>query len=402
MNPNQIIAALLDIASAAFALQHDPEQAADGRWLVNKDDLGTIHERLWRLDQLPQPAGKPPMTPTAKARHYMQDFLVGEAIKTMRERTTMSPLDIETVKRGVEQMSTLPLEAAQLQPPLREFDWFDFLGYRAKMLDIFHDEGQSDAEIAHTMSMSATQVMMIRARNRAIDLVRSPHQPVREVVRADDRATAPVLDLETIMRDFEKTPALQPLTEKSLIGRVLIDAYRRQHPEAGDLSYSQIVEAIVNLIDEKPATYADAYVEALQRAVADLAMDGRRFRTLMGLFDTVHAEVPDMKWVPALERMEKLGPTTEDEFRVALDTLVRENLVPESDALIDSAMAAEKLRQQALALAGAVVNKHRLVYASGGSDCMYCGARLDGDEFDAAHRGDCPVNLAKQIIEDQQ
>jgi len=71
MTPNQIIAALLDIASAAFAVNHvvagvEPEES---------DALRELDRALNKLDPLPQFEPNGHRTKTALARHYMQSFL---------------------------------------------------------------------------------------------------------------------------------------------------------------------------------------------------------------------------------------------------------------------------------------------------------------------------------------
>lgn len=72
MTPNDIIAALLDVASAAFAVQHGANDT---------EDMARLRAKLFVLDRLPQPEGQPPLTPSAKARHYMLEFLGGRPIE---------------------------------------------------------------------------------------------------------------------------------------------------------------------------------------------------------------------------------------------------------------------------------------------------------------------------------
>ena len=79
MTPNDIIAALLDVASAAFAVQHGAQEHMQ-QTHVDGDDMGRLRAKLFVLDRLPQPANQPPMTPSAKARHYMQSFLQGAPV----------------------------------------------------------------------------------------------------------------------------------------------------------------------------------------------------------------------------------------------------------------------------------------------------------------------------------
>lgn len=74
MTPNDIIAALLDVASAAFAVQHGAPDTGN-------DDMARLRAKLFVLDRLPQPANQPPLTPSAKARHYMMEFLGGRPVE---------------------------------------------------------------------------------------------------------------------------------------------------------------------------------------------------------------------------------------------------------------------------------------------------------------------------------
>lgn len=78
MTPNEIILALVDVASAAFAVQHGAQEHMQ-QTHVDGDDLARLRAKLFVLDQLPQPANMPPLTPSAKARYYMQAFLGGAA-----------------------------------------------------------------------------------------------------------------------------------------------------------------------------------------------------------------------------------------------------------------------------------------------------------------------------------
>lgn len=82
MTPNDIIAALLDIASAAFKTNHSSTVIHNGTTaIVQPDDLRELSAALANLDKLPQPADMLPLTPSAKARHYMMEFLGGRPIE---------------------------------------------------------------------------------------------------------------------------------------------------------------------------------------------------------------------------------------------------------------------------------------------------------------------------------
>jgi hypothetical protein len=80
MTPNEIILALVDVASAAFAVQHGASEFMQ-QTHVDGDDVKSLQEKLAILDQLPQPANMPPLTPSAKARYYMQSFLGGAPVE---------------------------------------------------------------------------------------------------------------------------------------------------------------------------------------------------------------------------------------------------------------------------------------------------------------------------------
>jgi hypothetical protein len=80
MTPNDIIAALLDVASAAFRVQHGSSEFMQ-QTHADTEDMGHLRDALRVLDQLPQPANQPPLTPSAKARHYMQSFLQGAPVR---------------------------------------------------------------------------------------------------------------------------------------------------------------------------------------------------------------------------------------------------------------------------------------------------------------------------------
>lgn len=77
MTPNEIILALVDVASAAFAVQHG---TGDNN-LTDREDMDRLRAKLFVLDQLPQPANMPPLAPSAKARYYMQAFLGGAPVE---------------------------------------------------------------------------------------------------------------------------------------------------------------------------------------------------------------------------------------------------------------------------------------------------------------------------------
>lgn len=122
-SPNKIIAALLDIAQAAYVLIHSP----------GKGMADNLKVQMERLETLPQYCNNPVNGP-CRARKYLESFLVGEHIvgeiamtrtrpfgdegvdmltvdiAKMRTGTTLSEADIETITRGAEQMRTQPLE----------------------------------------------------------------------------------------------------------------------------------------------------------------------------------------------------------------------------------------------------------------------------------------------------
>ena len=97
--PNTIIAALLDIASAAFAVMHSSRKdTLDGKPIGIVDDqdaLDTLHERLWHLDRLPQPEVDGHLTGPARARHYLQSFLEGVNMKTIPVSALTGAADVQ-------------------------------------------------------------------------------------------------------------------------------------------------------------------------------------------------------------------------------------------------------------------------------------------------------------------
>jgi hypothetical protein len=168
MTPNDIIAALLDVASAAYGMSTMRSNRTECAEFENK-----LETALDELNKLPQPADHPPLTPSAKARYYMQEFLGGRPIE-INGKEFSAAFWLQSLGE--------PVPPLQPGPALREFDWFDFLAYRARMLDIFHDEGKSDAEIAETMSMDKFQVALIRTRTRGLVPNRGPHKPITDTI----------------------------------------------------------------------------------------------------------------------------------------------------------------------------------------------------------------------------
>jgi hypothetical protein len=81
MTPNEIIHALIEVGSAAFAVQHGASPGASGESIADTEDMSRLREKLAVLDKLPQPAGMPPLTPSAKARYFMQSFLEGQPVQ---------------------------------------------------------------------------------------------------------------------------------------------------------------------------------------------------------------------------------------------------------------------------------------------------------------------------------
>jgi hypothetical protein len=83
MTPNDIIAALLDVASAAYGVTAMRSNRSECAEYENK-----LETALDELNKLPQPANQPPLTPSAKARHYMQSFLQGAPVRIGSEEFT--------------------------------------------------------------------------------------------------------------------------------------------------------------------------------------------------------------------------------------------------------------------------------------------------------------------------
>lgn len=162
------------------------------------------------------------------------------------------------------------------------------------------------------------------------------------------------------------------------------------------------------------AIYEVAYVDNLLNAVADLATDGKRFRTLSWMFkceETISNSVDGLRQAPqfsdyarACEIMEGLDSNNMDEFGPALDAVRRAGLVPDSNDKLDSAAEAEGLRVKALELARHMVDDRN--YVEEGTDvavpyCVYCQSDLADDPLAETHEPGCPVITARQLIEDQ-
>lgn len=171
--------------------------------------------------------------------------------------------------------------------------------------------------------------------------------------------------------------------------------------------------------------YDDSYVEQLAGAVADIASDGKRFRTMMwmivqGMEQEARSEavltgdfaVPmgdkelteHLNYVKANEIMSQADPKTLEQYRAAFDAVYRAGLVPDTPGrYLDSAAAYDKLRGEALTLARTVVRNYKK-HADGAYRCMHCLSYMpsDGITIDENHSAGCPVTLARQLIENER
>lgn len=171
--------------------------------------------------------------------------------------------------------------------------------------------------------------------------------------------------------------------------------------------------------------YDDSYVEQLAGAVADIASDGKRFRTMMWMIvqgmEQEHRStailtgdfaVPmgdkelteHLNYVKANEIMSQADPKTLEQYRAAFDAVYRSGLVPDTPGrYLDSAAAYDKLRGEALTLARTVVRNYKK-HADGAYRCMHCLSYMpsDGITIDENHSAGCPVTLARQLIENER
>lgn len=217
----------------------------------------------------------------------------------------------------------------------------------------------------------------------------------------------------------------------------IVHAFHQQFGAPGDMPVEDITAEVISYIHNSSkmciphghpvtigapcAIYEVGYVDNLLNAVADLATDGKRFRTLSWMFkceETISNSVDGLRQAPqfadytrACEIMEGADSNNTDEFGPALDAVRRAGLVPDSNDKLDSAMEAEGVRVKALSLAHAVVTSYRTVWRASDdgsiSDermCKHCGFKLPDtaeDTLDEHHAAHCAVITARQLIEDQ-
>ncbi len=161
--------------------------------------------------------------------------------------------------------------------------------------------------------------------------------------------------------------------------------------------------------------YDDTYVQSLIDAVADISTDGTRFRVLMWLmeFNKTWEERPVGEPTPeeiehfanfhrAEAVMNECEPTTLDEMRAALDAVSLLGIVPNMPShYFSMAGAYDTLNDKAVELARGVLDTYVDFLKP---ICKYCGGHVPGDNTDTlseAHKADCVVTKARQLIEDQ-
>lgn len=167
--------------------------------------------------------------------------------------------------------------------------------------------------------------------------------------------------------------------------------------------------------------YDDAYVDQLSVAVADLASDGKRFRTMIWMIEMAMERDdldPQAVYTPEQEAyfansdkaeriMEKAQPETLEQFRAALDDVYRAGLLPNMDAkAVDTAKAHDVLRADALKLAEQIAGNYRTHHMNpdNGMWCKHCGFKMPADASDTMsehHTADCAVVKARQLIENE-
>lgn len=159
------------------------------------------------------------------------------------------------------------------------------------------------------------------------------------------------------------------------------------------------------------AIYEVGYVDNLLNAVADLATDGKRFRTFKWMVECedkiASSVVAGERDLPQWENYRKacdMQPDTMATFVPALDAVRRAGLVPDSNDRLDSAMEAEGVRVKALDLARAI--EWNAAYFTEGRTskwmCRHCEHAIPADDtLDETHEPDCAVIIARQLLEDQ-
>lgn len=171
-------------------------------------------------------------------------------------------------------------------------------------------------------------------------------------------------------------------------------------PIGQDSAVQSITEMAANL-KEFPALVRklDAEKENLLTMVADLATDGRRFRTLVWLIDMMsNPLLAEKKALTSVTLMEAMSPVGVEQFRVALDTIARNDLVPNLTPTVDSGLDNAVLRHNSVAMS-IYINTHYRRESAHFSYCGHCGHVLPVDALIEPHEPNCIVLAARAIIE---
>lgn len=106
--PNTIIAALLDIASVAYAVAHSGKVGPSAYAAVDADDLDKLETSLAVLELLPQIEVDGHLTGPARARKHLESFLEGgDVIDLIEKRTRAFPKMTITLAGTPEQQEAL-------------------------------------------------------------------------------------------------------------------------------------------------------------------------------------------------------------------------------------------------------------------------------------------------------
>lgn len=183
------------------------------------------------------------------------------------------------------------------------------------------------------------------------------------------------------------------------------------------LAVSLRLETFDAMVSEARAaeSYADQKVEQLEAerdnlltTLADIAVDGRRFRTMAWLTEHMMREIhldPDDNAAKAMVIINSMQPSNLEELRAAFDAVMVENLVPDAPAKwINGVEIAEKTRQDGLLISGRLVRNYKVTDLHDYSKCKHCfyvmpSQRDPMDPLIEIHAPGCVVNLARQFIE---
>lgn len=139
-NPNAIIAALCDIASAAYALNHASVRHPNGAYLTTGEDIDALRDKLALLESLPQQADNESFTGPRRARGWLASFLVGEVALNFDDK------QLAQLKTALNQARSEPLLIQEFEHSMREYRDAELLGQLREMCG--YVENGSDTTVA--------------------------------------------------------------------------------------------------------------------------------------------------------------------------------------------------------------------------------------------------------------